>query len=161
MTEHRENARRNVFKVGSISFDRAVGVPCVICNLSNTGACIEVEKSIPIPNSFMLVIKPDNLFRSCETVWREGRRIGVRFGSRVFQDWTCDPLTADENEFYKVERWGSDGRVDRMLYAGNSLERAREIFEGLVRRRPGVKLTQRAHVLYKWPETPPGSTLPA
>jgi PilZ domain len=163
MIEHRESVRGSTFKTGMISFDRAVGVPCAIRNVSNTGACVEVEKPIPIPNSFMLVIKPDNLFRSCDVVWRDGRLLGVRFGARVFGDWTSDPGTADENGFYKVERWGADGRVEQLLYAGSSLARAREIFEALTRRRPSVRLTvrYRAQVLNRWPTTPSGGTSPA
>ena len=44
-------------------------------------------------------------------------------------DWsneeTDEPLLADHRNFYKVEKWSRDGqRVARMLFAGNSLDRA-------------------------------------
>jgi hypothetical protein len=40
-----------------------------------------------------------------------------------------DPLYADHRNFYKVEKWPKDGQqVERMLFPGNSLDRAREIF---------------------------------
>jgi hypothetical protein len=47
-------------------------------------------------------------------------------------DWsdeeTDEPLLADYRNFYKVEKWSRDGqRVERMLFAGNSLDRAREV----------------------------------
>jgi hypothetical protein len=49
---------------------------------------------------------------------------------------------------YKGERWTHDGqRVERMLFAGNSLDRAREIFQAETRRRSG----QRSRVLDQWP----------
>jgi hypothetical protein len=56
-------------------------------------------------------------------------------------DWsdeeTDEPLVADHRNFYKVEKWPKDGhRVERMLFAGNSLNRAREIFKAEARRRP-------------------------
>jgi hypothetical protein len=49
-------------------------------------------------------------------------------------DWsdeeTDEPLIADHRNFYKVEQWSRDGqRIERMLFAGNSLDRAREIFK--------------------------------
>jgi hypothetical protein len=68
---------------------------------------------------------------------------------------TFDPLYADERNFYKVEKWTKDGsKVDRMLYAGNNLDRAREIFQQAVKHRPRVRLTirQRTRVLEQWPD---------
>ena len=52
-------------------------------------------------------------------------------------DWsdeeTDNPLLADEYNFYKVEKWTREGaKVDRLLYAGNNLERARRIFGNAV-----------------------------
>ena len=36
----------------------------------------------------------------------------------------------DDRNFYRVEKWTRDGtKVDSLLYAGNSLGRAREVFE--------------------------------
>ena len=67
-------------------------------------------------------------------------------------DWsdeeTDDPLDADRRNFYKVEVW-----VELMLYAGNSLGRARAMFESTIRRRPRTRLTirQRTRVLEEWP----------
>ena len=51
---------------------------------------------------------------------------------RIMSDWsdeqTDDPLYADLRNFYKVEAWSRDGmRIDALLYAGNSLDKAREI----------------------------------
>jgi hypothetical protein len=48
-------------------------------------------------------------------------------------DWsdeeTFDPLYADGRNFYKVEKWTKDGsKVDSLLYAGNNLGRAQQIF---------------------------------
>ena len=50
----------------------------------------------------------------------------------MIHDWSDDetdnPLLADESNFRKVEKWTKDGaKVERMLYAGDDLERAREI----------------------------------
>jgi hypothetical protein len=72
-------------------------------------------------------------------------------------DWpdeTDNPLYADDRNFYKVEKWTKDGmKVDRMLYAGNNLDEAREIFAKAVKHRPRIRLTirQRTRVLKQWP----------
>jgi hypothetical protein len=43
------------------------------------------------------------------------------------------PIYADDRNFYKVEKWTRDGtKVDSLLYAGNSLGRARSIFEAAI-----------------------------
>jgi hypothetical protein len=76
-------------------------------------------------------------------------------------DWsleeTDNPLLADDRNFYKVEQWTKDDqRVTRMLWAGNSLDKARAIFNAEAKRRPRGRYTigQRSRVLAKWPRQP-------
>lgn len=78
MDEHRRTQRQRTFKGGSISFGSAPSIDCVVRNLSETGACLEVG-SPSIPNNFTLLIKPEFLKRSCKVAWRSASRIGVRF----------------------------------------------------------------------------------
>jgi hypothetical protein len=73
-------------------------------------------------------------------------------------DWseqeTDNPLLADERNYYKVEKWTRDGvKIERLLYAGNHLGRAQEIFANAIRHRPRIRLTikQRSRVLQQWP----------
>jgi hypothetical protein len=48
-----------------------------------------------------------------------------------------NPLYADDRNFYKVEAWPRDGQqVDHLLYAGNNLRRAQEIFAKAVAHQP-------------------------
>lgn len=71
------------------------------------------------------------------------------------EEETENPLLADERNFYKVEKWTKDGtKVDRLIYAGNNLERARELFADAIKHRPRIRLTirQRTRVLWAWPE---------
>jgi hypothetical protein len=68
---------------------------------------------------------------------------------------TDSPTYADDRMFYKVEKWTKDGtKVDRMLYGGNSLGRARAVFESAIKHRPRIRLTikQRARVLDQNPQ---------
>jgi hypothetical protein len=57
---------------------------------------------------------------------------------------TNSPDFADQQNFYKVEKWTKDGiKVDRMLYAGSNLDKARELFRQAVKHRPRIRRTIR------------------
>ena len=66
------------------------------------------------------------------------------------EEETNNQQIADHCNFYKVEKWMKDGsKVDRMLYAGRNLDKAREVFAEAIYHRPRILLTirQRTH----WP----------
>jgi hypothetical protein len=72
-----------------------------------------------------------------------------------FNEETDSPTYADDHIFYKVEKWTRDGtKVDSLLYAGNSLNKAREIFVKAIKDWPRVNLTirQRTRVPQRWPQ---------
>jgi hypothetical protein len=80
-------------------------------------------------------------------------------GSSMSDDWsdeeTDDPLRADDCNFYKVEKWTQDGmKVDSLLYAGNNLSKAQEIFVNAIKDWPRIRITirQRTRVLKRWPQ---------
>lgn len=79
MIEHRAGPRHRVLKAGTIAFDLAAGIDCLVRNISDAGACLEIESPVGIPNRFTLHIKTEKVARSCHVVWRKARRIGVRF----------------------------------------------------------------------------------
>src|SRR5215831_12626301 len=71
-----------------------------------------------------------------------------------FHEETTDPLVADFHNFYKVEKWTRDGtKVDSLLYAGNSLGRARSVFEHAIKHRPRINTDnpQQIRMLDQWP----------
>jgi hypothetical protein len=72
-----------------------------------------------------------------------------------FDKETDNPLKADDRNYYKLEQWTKDGtKIDRMLYAGDNLEKARKLFAEAINHRPRIRLTirQRTRVLQQWPE---------
>jgi hypothetical protein len=79
MIENRASPRVRTLKGGSIIFGVASTVDCVVRNLSETGACLEVASPIGIPDDFMLQIKPEATKRDCHVAWRSANRIGVYF----------------------------------------------------------------------------------
>lgn len=79
MEEQRKSQRQRTFKGGSISYVGGLAIDCVIRNLSETGACLELNNSVVVPDNFTLIVKPEILSRSCHVVWRSAKRIGVSF----------------------------------------------------------------------------------
>jgi hypothetical protein len=73
----------------------------------------------------------------------------------TFHEVTDSAIYADDRNFYKVEKWTKDGsKVDSLLYGGNSLTRARAVFERAIKHRPRIRLTirQRTRVIDQWPK---------
>ena len=71
---------------------------------------------------------------------------------------TDEPLIATDRNYHKVEKWTKDGaRVERMLFAGSNLDKARAVFASAIYHRPRIRLTirQRTRVLEEWPKVPP------
>jgi hypothetical protein len=68
---------------------------------------------------------------------------------------TDNAVEADLRNFYKVEKWTKDGtKVDSLLYAGNNIDKARDVFAKAIKHRPGIRLTirQKTRVLRRWPQ---------
>lgn len=79
MNEQRQHSRQRTFKGGHINFETGVGVDCLIRNLSDKGACLEVDNGAVPSDRFMLMIKPENFERTCQVIWRKPKKIGVEF----------------------------------------------------------------------------------
>lgn len=80
--EKRLAPRRNTMIEAILVFDGGRGrIPCIIRNLSDTGAKIEVQGSVAaVPNTFDL-IAPRHRPHSCRVVWRALRELGIEFTS--------------------------------------------------------------------------------
>ena len=78
MIEKRAAQRYRVFKGGTITFENC-GIACTVRNMSDSGAAIDLENPVILPQSFTLSISRDNFVRNCRTVWRNDKRIGLAF----------------------------------------------------------------------------------
>ncbi|HTV31918.1 MAG TPA: PilZ domain-containing protein [Methylocella sp.] len=77
--ERRQDGRRRALKTGRIVFnDRQSVIDCVIRNLSENGACLEVTNPMGIPDFFELELGQGG-FRHSRIAWRQLRRVGVAF----------------------------------------------------------------------------------
>lgn len=79
MEDLRDSKRQRTYKGGRINAERLPGMDCVVRNLSDTGACLEIDSAVIPVNEFNLVIKPEYLTRRCQVAWRRPQKIGVRF----------------------------------------------------------------------------------
>jgi hypothetical protein len=71
--------RQRVLKGAQIVFKgREAVIDCVVRNLSDGGACLNVDSSIGIPDAFDLML--DHAFvGNCRVTWRKATQIGVKF----------------------------------------------------------------------------------
>jgi hypothetical protein len=79
MNEKREIQRRRALKTGTICIDNKSTIDCVVRDLSNTGAFLEIESPIGIPDKFTLIMKAAGAKQTCHVAWWSARRIGARF----------------------------------------------------------------------------------
>lgn len=78
MIEKRASRRYRVFKGGTITFENS-GIACTVRNISDSGAAIDLENPVILPQSFTLSIARDNFVQNCRPVWRNDKRIGLAF----------------------------------------------------------------------------------
>lgn len=79
MNEKRIAPRHRVLKAGTVAIAGGGVIDCTVRNMSESGAAIEVESPLGIPDAFTLVIEADHVSRPCRVSWRKGKRIGVKF----------------------------------------------------------------------------------
>jgi hypothetical protein len=70
--------RDRVLKAGTIEFPGGA-FSCMVRNMSEQGAALDVPSLAGIPHDFTLVIPTDGSRFYCRSVWRKERRIGVAF----------------------------------------------------------------------------------
>jgi hypothetical protein len=70
--------RRPVRKPGLIEFPGGA-FSCMVRDLSEAGAALDVPSSLSIPDHFSLMLSTDATPFCCRSVWRTERQIGVAF----------------------------------------------------------------------------------
>jgi hypothetical protein len=77
MDEKRETPRYRVQKHARIG--GVTGIPCVVRELSATGARLSVPDTVPIPNRFDLLMTDEQLVMPARVIWRAADAIGITF----------------------------------------------------------------------------------
>jgi hypothetical protein len=79
--DRRRATRRKVLKAAKTFWPNGDSSQCIVYNLSETGAQLELRG--PVPNVFELLIEGEPLRRSCSVVWRRANRAGIKFGEHA------------------------------------------------------------------------------
>lgn len=77
LLERRIAPRRNTFIQATITMGFST-VPCIVRNVSDSGAKLEVGRVNTIPDRFDLVV-PGHRPQPCRVVWRALKEIGVQY----------------------------------------------------------------------------------
>jgi PilZ domain len=77
----KRDARKSLQQPGWITLDGGFAArPCVVRDMSATGAKITVDDSNVLPGRLRLAFARDaRTGRNCEVVWRRGKSLGVKF----------------------------------------------------------------------------------
>src|SRR5215475_4077428 len=81
MDERRRELRGRTLRSGKIVFNSKQSViDCIVRDLSDGGACLQVNATTAVPPSFELIVDGGNeASRSSRVAWRSDTRIGVEF----------------------------------------------------------------------------------
>ncbi len=67
-----------------LALDGNVQRPCILSDISDTGARIDVESADELPDSFVLLLSGNGSpRRNCHIVWRKPNNVGVNFEGRL------------------------------------------------------------------------------
>jgi PilZ domain len=77
----KRDARKSLQQPGWITLDGGFAArPCVVQDMSATGAKITVDDSNVLPGRLRLAFARDaRTGRNCEVIWRRGKSLGVKF----------------------------------------------------------------------------------
>jgi hypothetical protein len=79
MQERRKIARTRVLKGARFLLGKSSVRDCVVRNLTNVGAGIEVPNTIELPADLELSFSGSRTSRRCRLVWRKLNKTGVEF----------------------------------------------------------------------------------
>ena len=79
-SDKRGGNRIRMLKGGVIAFSgRHATIPCVVRDISEGGARLQVAQGSAIPDTFELIIELDGLEVPCQIAWRKAYEVGVSF----------------------------------------------------------------------------------
>ena len=77
--EKRRAPRHRVFKHGTLAFPGGGVIDCTVRNISTTGARVDVDSPVGLPEVVTLMISTDHFVRQCRKIWCNDNRIGLAF----------------------------------------------------------------------------------
>jgi len=77
--DQRSKLRKQTFKFGIIMCGADRRILSVVKNISPTGALIEVDNALEIPDEFTLAIESEPSAHVCRVAWKKAKQIAVNF----------------------------------------------------------------------------------
>jgi hypothetical protein len=107
MQDRRANVRDRVLFGGRAEVDARSSMNCVVRNLSENGACVEVEGHAPVPDEINLTIARKGRSYLAHVIWREANRLGLAFRTMMSDPGASDldaRLRASERKKRQLQR---------------------------------------------------------
>jgi hypothetical protein len=79
MQERRKITRTRVLKNAKFLLGQSSVIDCVVRDLTNAGAGVEVPSTIDLPEALDLTFNGGRSIRPCRRVWRKLSKTGVEF----------------------------------------------------------------------------------
>jgi hypothetical protein len=79
MQERRKRQRLRVVKSAKLVLGNSLVFDCVVRDLTNVGARIEIPNAIDLPEKLGMTFDGGHLIRPCRLVWRKLTGTGVEF----------------------------------------------------------------------------------
>jgi hypothetical protein len=86
LNDKRKATRREIRYTSWIVMDDSELQGCVLLDISDTGARLDVQDASTIPDCFILSLSNrGRARRKCHVVWRDGKQVGVEFDRKLPQ----------------------------------------------------------------------------
>ena len=84
MQDRRQDVRDKVFLGGVAEFnERGSTMDCVVRDISEHGACVEIDEAARLPENLNLSIPRKGRSFLAQTIWRQANRVGLAFRAMV------------------------------------------------------------------------------
>jgi hypothetical protein len=107
MRDRRANARDKVLLGGRAELDARSSLNCTVRNLSENGACVEVDAHARVPEELNLTIVRKGRSHLARVIWREANRLGLAFRTMITDPGSSDldaRLRASEKKKRELQR---------------------------------------------------------
>lgn len=79
VAERRKSGRSRVLKSAKLVLGRSAIIDCVVRNLTNKGARLQIANTVDLPREFEMTFDGGYSIRPCRLVWRTITETGVEF----------------------------------------------------------------------------------
>ena len=118
MAERRKSGRSRVLKSAKLVLGRSAIIDCVVRNLTNKGARLQIANTVDLPRDFAMTLDGGYSIRPCRLVWRTVTETGVAgclIKPRGAQATPSDQTATAEDRRIQRQSCGERSRLKREL----------------------------------------------